>query len=243
MKIKKFVNTLYFFFKQRSYRGRMKYVFQKNHSDTLIIVFSAFADKPGYNYFRTLSDVKADKLFILDNFGYKGSYYWFENGFDEPMQLTKSLIECFVKGGRYKSLITLGSSKGGTCAIYYGLLYNANHIFSGANQYYVGKYLNTEAHSPIFKAMMGNDAGERETTILDTIMPNVIREHAGSCSVVHLLYSKQEHTYDNDIKYMLDAFKENKITYTERVESFEDHNEVGKYFAKYIRGCLKEMDL
>lgn len=90
---------------------------------------------------------------------------------------------------------------------------------------------------------MGNDAGERETTILDTIMPNVIREHAGSCSVVHLLYSKQEHTYDNDIKYMLDAFKENKITYTERVESFEDHNEVGKYFAKYIRGCLKEMDL
>lgn len=38
-------------------------------------------------------------MFILDDFGYKGSYYWYENGHDYPMTLANSLTMCKLIGG------------------------------------------------------------------------------------------------------------------------------------------------
>ena len=72
----------FFHIKEKTYKSRIKYIYENNHSDKLIIIFPAFpsGDKPMYNYYKTLKDVKMDKLFILDNFGYRGSYLLYENG-------------------------------------------------------------------------------------------------------------------------------------------------------------------
>lgn len=99
-------------------------------------------------------------------------------------------------------MITIGSSKGGTCAIYYGLLFGASDIYAGACQYYVGKYLNTEEHIGIFKAMMGTETSDKAQKILDSEMPEMIRKHKNSESHIHLLYSVNEHTYNDDIQYL-----------------------------------------
>lgn len=57
-------------------------------------MFSGFGSNVRkYNYMKTLKDSSIDKLFILDVWGYKGSYYWFEKGNDEPKQLVSRLIE------------------------------------------------------------------------------------------------------------------------------------------------------
>ena len=45
-----------------------------------------------YNYVRTLQNIKADKMFILDDFGHKGSYYWYENGDNSSLTLSKYLL-------------------------------------------------------------------------------------------------------------------------------------------------------
>ena len=73
--------------------GKLRYIHERNGSDELIIMFSGFGTIPKYNYMKTLTQSKIDKLFILDNFGYRGSYYWFENGSDKPLQLVTTLIE------------------------------------------------------------------------------------------------------------------------------------------------------
>lgn len=197
-KIKSILNKLYIKLHERTHEDRLKYLFQNCHSDTLIIGFSGFSDKPMYNYVRTLHNIKADKMFILDDFGYKGSYYWYEKGRDYPSSLANSLILSKLKCRGHRRLITLGSSKGETCAIYFGLKFGASDIYSGACQYRVETYLNADDRVPVFWAMMGTDAGEKEQAILDAKMPELINSCGNSTSIVHLLYSKEEHTYHDD---------------------------------------------
>lgn len=91
-KIKSILNKLYIKLHEHTHEDRLKYLFQNCHSDTLIIGFSGFLDKSMYNYVRTLHNIKADKMFILDDFAYKGSYYWYEKGRDYPNSLDNSLI-------------------------------------------------------------------------------------------------------------------------------------------------------
>lgn len=101
-------NKLFLSFKEKNF-GKMKYIHERNGSDTLIVVFSGFGPVPKYNYMRTLSKSKIDKLFLLDNFGYQGSYYWYENGGDEPKRLVIGLIER-IRGG-IKRYIQLDPAK------------------------------------------------------------------------------------------------------------------------------------
>ena len=58
----------------------IRYCFEKallNNKDKLLIVFSAFSsDEPKYNYINTLKTCDCNKLFILDDYGSKGSYYF-----------------------------------------------------------------------------------------------------------------------------------------------------------------------
>lgn len=222
--------------KEKKYQGRLKYVLQKNSSDTLVIIFSAFGPHPVYNYVNTLGNLrKADKLFILDDFGYKGSYYWFEDGNDRPMTLVGSLINELKQGG-YKNIITIGSSKGGTCAIYYGLMFDAQHIFAGACQYYVGNYL--ADYPDILKAMMG-DTTENDIRKLNNMMPDHLQRHKGSNSLVHLLYSPNEHTYDEHIVHLLADLKKYEIPVEEIIEDFQNHNDVGKPFSQMLINYFK----
>lgn len=240
MSIKSILMRLYFAVNERKFQGRVKYLFQKNHSRTLAIIFSGFSEKPVYNYVKTLWNWKADKLFILDDFAYRGSYYWYSKGSNEPMILTQLLVNQFVNRGGDK-VVTLGSSKGGTCAIYYGLTSGADEVYAAACQYYVGSYVNTNEDNRIkvFKSMMGADAGIAEQQILDTIMPKLFEEKVGSKTKIHLLYSKDEHTYQEHIADMISKLDDCGIWHTDRIESFKTHNEVGQYFIPWIKKNLE----
>lgn len=244
MDINTLIKNIYYRFKERQFENRLKYIFVRKHSKTLIISFSGFSSKPAYNYMRTLKTINADQLFILDDFGIRGSYYWFENGEDRPLVLTQALIaKVIVNAKKYDKIITIGSSKGGTCAIYYGLIFNANEIYAGAPQYYAGRYLNTEEHAPILKAMMGDCSTDSAQNILDRMLPDIIKRSTGINSKIHLLYSKEEHTYSEHIRYMIQDFHKYNIPYFEQVESFEDHAEVGNYFIPYLKQNLKKHEL
>lgn len=90
----------YFTLKQKTYRLRgIKYLFENHSSDVLLVVFSGFSETPVYNYVKTLKSFKCDKLFLLDDFAYRGSYYMYSNGSSLPMLLTQSLIESVISNG------------------------------------------------------------------------------------------------------------------------------------------------
>ena len=230
--------TLFFHLKQKTYNSRLKYIFENNHSDTIVIVFPGFplGEKPLYNYYRILKKVPCDKLFLLDDFGYRGSYFLFENG-KKLEELVLGLLQNKINK-RHKRIITAGSSKGGTCAIYYGLKICANDIYAGACQYYIGSYLNTDAHRRIFQGMMGITAGVEQENILDAVMPDCLAESSGKHSHIHLLYSTNENTYDEHIIPLIRDLNKHHLHHSDIILDFSDHAEVGIYFGPFIKDEL-----
>ena len=238
-----FVKKVYFIIKQRVFRGRLKYFYVKKRSNILVVVFSGFPadDVPRYNYVRTLKDVKVSQLFILDDFGHRGSYYLLEKGSSYPAELTESLINRIVNDDGYKTLIIAGSSKGGTAAIYFGLQCNASEVYAGACQYYIGDYLSQPEYAPIVMGMTGREPTREVVDSLNNLMPLQLRAHTNSNTIIHLLYSRNEHTYKEHIIGLIADLRKYGIPYDEVLEHFADHNEVGKFFSSYLKDELSKI--
>lgn len=239
-KIRSIVASIIFSLKEKKYKRRLRYIYERNNSDSLLIVFPAFpsGDKPLYNYYRTVKEITSDKLFLLDDFGYRGSYLMYEGGRTTPEELVNGLLTSIISENKYKRIVTAGSSKGGTCAIYYGLLIGADSIYAGACQYYIGSYLNTAEHRQILEGMMGKRAGEEDVEVLNRKLYAVIRKSEGSDSLIHLLYSKQEHTYQDHIAPLIRDLDSFGLKYVEHIANFSDHAMVGKYFGPFLKNEL-----
>lgn len=242
MKIAKYIrfikNKILLSLKEQKYCGRLRYIYENNNSPKLVIVFSGFAYKiPKYNYMRTLKDAAVDKLFILDDFGHRGSYYWFENGTDLPLQLVSNLISTILANKKYKNIFTAGSSKGGTCALYYGLKFNASEIFVGAAQYYIGRYLAIPKHKQVLSAMMGKEYSENDIQLLDNMVKQMIENCAGQKSIVHTLYSRKEIelSYQEHMQYMITDLKNAGFHVIEQEDNYLTHDENGIYFSEYLK--------
>lgn len=185
---------------------------------------------------------RANQLFILDNFGYEkeGSYYLGENGnFFIPDKVCRLITHIRKKYG-INETITAGSSKGGSAALMYGILCKSEKVVIGAPQYYLGSYLNTDAHKCLLKAIMGNTSVESVEKLNCVLRDKISGEYAGRPDV-YIHYSPQEHTYSEHIKDMITDLKANGFTvYEDNEYSYKEHNEVAKYFPVYLIKILSE---
>lgn len=227
--------------KEKVFNERLKYLFIPAKSDKLLVVFSGFTgDIPKYNYVNSLRDIPINKLYILDDFGYKGSYYLFDNGSDFPQILVIDLIKYIIIENKIKYLITAGSSKGGSCAIYFGIELGATDIYAAACQYYIGTYLSREKHKEIFKAMMGKDVNKEDVDKLDKIICKKIEGiQDESKPKIHLFYSTKELTYERQIIPLLDQLNKCNYIVDEEILDFRNHNDVGIYFPQYLTKQIK----
>ena len=241
-KVRTLTNIIKYKLLEKRYgKGKLRYLFYGCNSDSLIICFSAFPpkEKPIYNYVRGFQNFNMDRLYIGDYWGYRGSYYLYENGKNDPFEQTSSLIKNYLEKGHYKYVYTAGTSKGGSAALFYGLLFKVNAIFSGACQYYIGDWLGVKVHRKILEGMMGKEAGEKEKNYLNGIIPGMVKSNKGTTTKVHLVYSKLEHTYPEHIVHLINDLKTNDIETSEHVCTFVNHDDVGHYFLPYVQSVLK----
>ena len=237
--------TVYNYFKFKLLEKRKeggRYLFFKSTNPySLMIVFQAFppTDKPIYNYVNGFSSLNMDRLYIGDYWGYKGSYYLYENGSDKPYKTTCNIIKKIIDKGNYKHIYTAGSSKGGTSAIIFGLKFRVDQIFAGACQYHIGSYL-LKANKNILYAMMSKDDKDLNEYVakLDAVMPRLILQ-SDKTSKIHILYSKKDPTYEEHIVDLLKILKGNEYCVCEKEEFFENHNDVGNPFKDYVVSVLK----
>lgn len=118
----------------------IKYVFEagKGHNDHLMIIFSAsnaneVDELNKYDYLEDLKNIDCNKLFIIDTYGPKGCYYL---GFNLNFEVETSIASLIsyisnIINVPFKNIITVGTNKGGTAALYYGLKYNVGNIIVG----------------------------------------------------------------------------------------------------------------
>lgn len=235
---------------EKKYSGNgieVKYIFKrKQDSRRLIVVFSAFAGhevKARYNYLRTLKHVQENQLYILDDFGYHqvGSYYLGDSCKLYEADLLTELIRKIASKCNADEIIYAGSSKGGSAALIYGFKNNADHILIGSPQYHLGEYLSeNEYHEKIRDAIIGGTKYDKSwlDALVETCMKNSDKK-----SVVHLMYSSKEASYERDVSCLIDDMIRNGIRLEAVDAGYESHGDTGVYFSAYLKDQLQQLML
>lgn len=219
----------YWLLTKRSPDG-VEYIWKRKGSEKLIIVFSSMVGR--YNFMRALKKTSIDQLFIRDCWADNASYYWYEGKADYPERYTQNLIDLVLRQGSYKEIITLGSSKGGTAAIYYGLKNKVDLVFAGACQYRVGDYLSRHQYLTKpwqWEKVVGGKPTQEWIDILDQKLEKMIESSKNCKTRIKLIYSTEEHTYPEHIVYLIKKLDECNIQHEDKIESFTVHSMGGIY--------------
>lgn len=238
-------------YKEKRFKSQgheLKYILEKNESDNLIVVLSG-VPRPGlkarYNYNRTLKDVKVNKLFILDDFGFdqRGCFYLGKDGDFKIQEAVKDLIAKVKADLTIKNTFYVGSSKGGFASLYFGLQDKGSTIIAGGPQYHLGDHLlkSKRYMENTVPYIFGENYNKEDVKKLNDIVRNIIYDTKGNNCNIYLHYSDKEYTYDEHVKYLIEDLTLNGIEFKEDVAHYEKHPEIAYYFPSYLIKTLKEV--
>ncbi|MGL6199653.1 MAG: PssE/Cps14G family polysaccharide biosynthesis glycosyltransferase [Lachnospiraceae bacterium] len=231
----------------------INYMHEENHSNMLVIVFSSCTRegvKARYNYVRTLEKIRADKLFVLDDYGYdqRGVYYLGKNMDFFVERAVGKLLKTVIRRGGYKKVICAGSSKGGYGALNFGLKIPSSIIIIGAPQYLLGDYLmdKTNRLEKTLSYITGsgyNQTSDAPVEILNQHLHNKLKKYAlmKNKPEIHIQYSTGEHTYKEHIQHLIDDIKRYGFSLEEEVVEYLNHSDVSLYFPDYLVRKVKEV--
>lgn len=205
-------------------------VFNKNK---LIVIFSAFSQsQPKYNYVKTLKTIDCNKLYILDDYGEKGSYYLGLDGNFDIESSVMSLITNIMKEKNilFNDVIAIGSSKGGSAAIYYGFKYNFREVIVGAPQYKIGTYLMDLSIKTYGKDVFG-DLTEANRLKYDNLIRKVIPYNSNT--KISILTSYGDNQYERVLKDIEMVLEQSNIDFIIDKCDINHHNEIAKSFTDY----------
>lgn len=252
MNLNKYIEYIYTKLKVRLKEKRfisngyeIKYILEENNSKHLVVVFSS-CTRPGikarYNYNRTLSDITANKLFILDNYGDdgRGVFYLGCNNDFKIENAVRELIKKVFNETNSDEITYIGSSKGGYAALFFGLEVDNSNIVVGAPQYYLGDYLNCKANINVLRNIIG-DISDEKIENLNLILYNKIKNIKKRNIDIYIHFSKNEHTYNEHIKYLLKDLDINNIRYSIDTADYLNHSDVSIYFPSFLKQTISNI--
>jgi hypothetical protein len=215
----------------------------------LIIGFSGFNGKESegeparYNYVKQLKDFNCHKLFILDTYDGHPCYYIGKNKSLDYEVTVIALINYIANRLEIPmtNIITIGSSKGGTAALYFGMKYSLGHVVAGGMQTKVGDYLwlsNYTRHNVLKLMTGGSEEHDRRylNRFFDKIFFNPKKNteyniHGGS----------GDHHFINYGKPFIESLKKNKISYNLDEQNYSDHAMIGMYYTPFLLNQLSRI--
>ncbi len=223
---------------ERTYNNGVKYIFVNKKSDKLIVGFSGIGGD--YNYRRSLKGSSWDQLYIKDSWANGLSYHLYENGHNHPELLTSNFLNDFLTSHKYTYVVSLGSSKGGSSALYYGLKHKFNEVFYGACQYRVGDYIGIfhkdDNYYPLIMGDIPEDVGIKT---LNDKFEHMLEENKNSQTKIRLIYSTEEHTYEDHILHLVRKLDKCHIMHEDQIETFPQHGMIGKYMTAICKKNFK----
>lgn len=218
--------------------------------DTLVVVFSSCTRKgvaARYNYIRTLKNVDAPKLFILDDFGLdgRGGYYLGQDGGEEICRTTCALIDQVKAQACATKTIYCGSSKGGWASLKFGVGDPCGTVIAGSPQYFLGDYAieeyEKEDGNKLLLPYLSHGLYERgRIKWLNGLIKQEIDQRS-SRAPVFLCYSTEEHTYADHIKFLIDDLRAVGRVVNVREENFSNHSDISLYFPEYLHSTIDEL--
>lgn len=206
----------------------------------LVVVFSAMAPVGSftYNYRDAVSVLDAHTLFVMDDCGDQGAYF-FSDHRDESIRRSVLSAVTDVKdrlGVDWSDVAFVGSSKGGTAALIFGGTVPVGRIVVGAPQTRVGSFLK-KPHPNVLEYMTGG-TDEADIAWADEIVPRQLRGLAPSTSVEVIIGTRDHHYRDHLplLRRELSAMGHSNLLVRE-VPGLT-HAEIGPPFRQFIRERL-----
>lgn len=141
-------------------------------SQYLIVGFSAIRPLGDftYNYKASLESIDANAVFILDDFGDQGAYYYADHGSLGIYRSVQSLLRDLAEELQVpvENMIMIGSSKGGTAALLHGMAISAGHVYVGAPQTKIGTFVR-KPHPNVLELITGGTS-EQDVERLDAVI-------------------------------------------------------------------------
>lgn len=229
----------------RRYKGKVPVNYLLTAPDgpinKLVVCFSAIHAKGDftYNYKSTVDKSGAAALYILDDFGDQGSYYYSNHRSTDILQSVQSLLREIVDqhGISPTDVAMIGSSKGGAAALIHGLSFGAARIIVGAPQTRIGSFLR-KPHPNILEFMAGG-VSDDDVTYLDSIIPELMRK-AAVPSAVSVLVGDADHHLARHVLPLLEDARDSLVEIHPTVLPGYKHADIGKIFRLFLRANLEQ---
>lgn len=222
-------------------------------SDVLAVGFSAIPAQgkpPAYNLVRTLRPVDhIHRLWILDDIGPEvdggpvGCYYLGRNRtFDVPAAVTE-LVD--AAAGRFgvprANIVSFGSSKGGTAALWQALRNGWGHAIAGGPQILLGRYLIDQY--PPYRAVarfVAGDDGPSGREWLDGLFPAALSAAPADIDLcVHV--GRGDPHWSRHVEPFVGFAEAAGIPVRLDLAEYESHSELGAHYPDYLLTQLERI--
>lgn len=227
---------------------RYFYLPPKVKSDYLIVTFSGFHGRenegigPAYNYVKPISKVDCHRIFILDDYDKAPCYYLGKNMINDYEVSVAALIMQIANQNNIYSdnIITCGSSKGGTAAVYFAFKYNFGYSCVGSFQLKVGTYLNSVSsytRESVLKLITG-DSDKQSVETLDNYFINFFKEQNNIKTKLYIHAGDKDPHYLKHVVPFLDLMNNKNKEYELDLKDYISHGKVGTYYTEYLLETL-----
>ncbi|MEV7172449.1 hypothetical protein AB0O18_22395 [Streptomyces sp. NPDC093224] len=180
----------------------------RNGNRHLVVVFANFTAPDEYGMSNGVLDkVRSNILWIRDKFDGANSYYLCK-GMD--FSLEQSVAGLISRVLNALSLTpadctTIGSSKGGSAALYFGLKYGLKNVVTSVPQFLIGSYV--RAGIPGAARLMMGEVTDQNVHFLDSVLPDLVRSGANRGANIYLITSAQDDQYTREVEPFLGLFQ------------------------------------
>ncbi|MEU9147665.1 hypothetical protein [Streptomyces sp. NPDC048349] len=180
----------------------------RNGNRHLVVVFANFAAPDDYGMSGGVLDkLRSNILWIRDSFDGENSYYLCK-GMDFGIE--QSVAGLIARVANALSLTpdqctVIGSAKGGSAALYFGLKYGFRNIVASVPQFLIGTCVR-ESMPGAAQLMMG-EATEEKVRFLDSVLPDLVRSRPHPGANIYLISSPQDEQYTRQLEPFLPLFQ------------------------------------
>lgn len=203
---------------------------------SLSVVFSSIRQPGDFTYDdRTaLNGTDSARLFILDDFGSQGAYYYSNAREKDIFQSVQGLIADTLErfGLSRNQLTTIGSSKGGSAALIHGYAARAGRILAGAPQALIGHF--TANHHPEVLEYMAGGTGEGDKAWADEIVYSALRDSSTETRVSILVGGDDHHLRGHVIPFSVRANQLGRPISVSTIPNLT-HSGIGGVFKDFVR--------
>lgn len=207
----------------------------------LVVAFSAMAPDGSftYNYKRLLDGLPVHRLFILDDFGEGGAYYYADHRSthirDDVEHVIRSAMESLCVPAERVAFV--GSSKGGTAALIHGAALGVAKVVVGAPQVRIGAHVS--ANRPNIERFMAGGNSPEDRLWLDEIVPREAARMPHQTRL-DLFVGSRDHHLRNHVPHLVEALdRSGHPGWEVHVREGLNHAEIGVPFRDFAATQLR----